>query len=115
MRLATRVAVPGKDAAAARESGGKDAESAFALTPQSFRRFRESDANEGGFFLRGLWFITRARTMTGMDAKVRGCRSGAIRSRSRPSLSIASARSRLARAGFLFEKFAPRADVSGAR
>lgn len=73
VRLATRVAVPGKDAAAARESGGKDfyAESAFALTPQSFRRFRKSDANEGGFFLRGLWFITRARTMTGMDAKVR--------------------------------------------
>lgn len=89
VRLATRVAVPGKDAAAARESGGKDAESAFALTPQSFRRFRKSDANEGGFFLRGLWFITRARTMTGMDAKVRGTkkRFGAIRSRSASALA----------------------------
>ena len=81
VRLATRVGVTGEDAAAAaKERFGEDG-SAFALTRQSFRRFRGSDADGGGFFLRGLWFITRARTMTGMDAKVRATRFRATRDR----------------------------------
>ena len=82
VRLATRLGVTGEDAAAAaKESSGEDA-SAFALARNSFWRFRRgSDADGGGFFLRGLWFITRARTMTGMDAKVRATGFRATRDR----------------------------------
>ena len=50
--------------------GGK----ALVLTRDSFRGFRRThrDAEgRGGFYVDGVWLVTRPRTMCGLDAKVR--------------------------------------------
>jgi hypothetical protein len=55
--------------------GGKGGK-VLVLTRDSFRGFRRTGARDaegrGGFYLDGVWLVTRPRTMCGLDAKVRG-------------------------------------------
>ena len=44
----------------------------LALTPQSFRRFRPGMSGRAhSWFIEGVWFATRPRSLTGLDAKLR--------------------------------------------
>ena len=45
---------------------GQKGRRAVVLTRDSFRGFRR----HGGFYLDGVWLVTRPRTMCGLDAKV---------------------------------------------
>ena len=76
MRLARWVKPPHetRGSVEADAKGGKVGK-VLVLTRDSFRGFRRThrDAQgRGGFYLDGVWLVTRPRTMCGLDAKVRG-------------------------------------------
>ena len=55
--------------------GGSKYGKAVVLTRDSFRGFRRTHRTaegRGGFYLDGVWMVTRPRTMCGLDAKVSG-------------------------------------------